>query len=994
MFKCGYKEPLKDCDKNNFVHIHVEIYEMKFAQYTIIIITLLINNKLVGQGYYKKTNPWADSVLKTMSLEEKIGQLFMVAAFSNKDTAHVGEISRLVSDYKIGGLIFFKGGPVRQANLTNYYQSKAKIPLMIGIDGEWGLSMRLDSTTVFPKQMQLGAMQSDTLVYKMGVEIARQCKRMGIHINFAPVADVNNNPLNPVISDRSFGEDKTKVTRFATAYMKGMQNTGIMACAKHFPGHGDVSVDSHKDLPVIFKTEAELDSLELFPFKKLFAEGIMSTMVAHLNLPNIDTTTNLASTLSTKVVKGLLRDKLGFEGLAFTDALNMKGASKYFAPGEVDLRALIAGNDILLYSENIPSAIRIIIAAIDSGMLSVEELDQHVLKILKAKYWCGLHNYLPIETDHLFEDLNTPQTAVLLRQMSEQSVFVVNNVDRILPIPTNPNLKIASIAIGSDNYNQFQMALLNYHRVTCMAADKFVTERFYDNWLERIEPFDIIIISLHGTSRFLTKEYGIPYGVQNFVNLISQRKKVILVDFSNVYSLEKFPDQRNVILGYEENENNFSVAAQIAFGALPSLAKLPVSVGSTYSIWQASNYRANERMKYGIPEMKGLNSKNLSKIDSIVAEGIRMNAFPGCQVLVARDGVVVYQKSFGNFTYDATSPSVKNSDLYDLASITKVAATNLQVMKLYEQKKITLDKKVSDYIKEAKGTTKAGVTIKQLLLHEGGLKAWIPFYKEAYKNNVLDSQIFSKTQDYLYFYKVADSLYINRAYHYIMWSKIYNSEMTAPGQYVYSDLDFMFLKKIIEKTNNNNFEDLISKTFYQPLGLTSMGFTPLNHFQKNEIAPTEEDKVFRKQLLQGNVHDQAAAMFGGVSGHAGLFGNANDLAVVFQMLLNKGTYNRIKYFEPSTVELFTSYQSQNSRRGLGFDKPERGTGKQSPTCESASPLTFGHTGFTGTCVWADPHTNLVYVFLSNRIHPNQDNNAIINLNIRTRIQQVIYDSMQ
>jgi len=351
---------------------------------------------------------WVDSVLQGLSVEERIGQLFMVAAYSNKGEVHWQKIAELITQHHIGGLIFFQGGPLRQASQQNYYQALAKVPLLIGMDAEWGLGMRLDSTIQFPRQLMLAAISDRQLIYDMGKEIARQCKRMGIHINFAPVVDINSNPNNPVINDRSFGENKINVTQKSIAYMRGLQENGIIACAKHFPGHGDTENDSHKTLPVIRHNKARLDSLELYPFKKLIDKGIKSIMAAHLFIPAYDKTANTASSLSKNVITDLLKNHLGYEGLVFTDALNMGGVSNYFAPGEIELKALLAGNDILLFPQDVPTAISKIKEAIEQGLISLDKIDSTVRKILFAKYWAGLHDYQPIKIAHLYEDLHPP----------------------------------------------------------------------------------------------------------------------------------------------------------------------------------------------------------------------------------------------------------------------------------------------------------------------------------------------------------------------------------------------------------------------------------------------------------------------------------------------------------------------------------------------------------------------------------------------------------
>jgi len=395
-----------------------------------------------------KQQLWVDSVFDSMSEEERLGQLFMVAAYSNRDEKHSEELEKLIREYNIGGLIFFQGGPVRQAILTNRYQAKAKVPLLIAIDGEWGLKMRLDSTMAFPKQMTLGAVQDDAYIYAMGKEVARQCKRLGIHVNFAPVIDVNSNPANPVIGVRSFGEDKFKVAEKGIAYMKGMQDNGVIACAKHFPGHGDTETDSHLTLPVITHTKERLNDVELYPFRELIKDSVFSIMVAHMHVPAYDSTTNMATTLSKSVVTDLLKNELQFKGLIFTDALNMKGVSSFFKPGEVDVLALLAGNDVLLYAEDVPTAIRKIHKAIKENKITWAEVDERVKKILTAKFWAGLDSLKPIELHNLYEDLNSSEAKALRQDIYEKALTIVRNDDNLIPIRILDTTTFASITIG------------------------------------------------------------------------------------------------------------------------------------------------------------------------------------------------------------------------------------------------------------------------------------------------------------------------------------------------------------------------------------------------------------------------------------------------------------------------------------------------------------------------------------------------------------------
>ena len=946
--------------------------------------------------FLSTNSKWADSVFKSLSTEERIAQLFMVAAYSNRDKKHITELKELVEKYKIGGLIFFQGGPVRQAIQTNYYQSFAKVPLFISIDAEWGLAMRLDSTTKFPRQMTLGAIQNDSLVYEMGKEIARQCKRLGMQINFAPVVDINNNPLNPVISNRSFGENKYNVTAKALMYMKGMQDNGVLANAKHFPGHGDTDSDSHKTLPTVKASRSRLDTLELYPFKELFAQGLGSIMVAHLSIPALDTTPNQASTLTKKIVTGLLKDTLGFKGLIFTDALNMKGVSKFYKPGEVDVKALIAGNDVLLFAEDVPTAIKEIKVAIERGEITQEEIDSRCLKILKAKQWAELNKYKPIELKNLYQNLNTPKAELINRKLNEAALTLLQNKNNVIPLQKLDTLKIASLSLGYKDINVFQKTLSTYTTVKHYGIAKDAKKEIVDSILNQLKNFNKVIVHLNNTNNKPDKDFGLTTQTINIVNVLVKQNKTIINVSANPYILSKIEALKNaeaVIMSYEDNDYSQTYAAQLIFGGIASNGKLPISVGD-YKVGTGIQTKAI-RFKYTMPEEVGANTALLDKIDSIALKGIVDKVFPGCQILIAKKGKVIYQKSFGYHTYD-NKIKVKNTDLYDIASITKIAATTASIMYLYDKKKIKLDEQLCVYLPELEGSNKQHITMREMLTHQAGLKDWIPFWqKTVNKDGSYKEGIYNNDPNETYNKRVANNLYIHKNYEDSIYKQIINSPIKDIGKYVYSDLGYYFLKRIIENETKAPLNVFVKNTFYAPLGLNTMTYKPLIKFEKEEIVPTELDTKFRKQLVHGDVHDQGAAMQGGVGGHAGLFSNANDLAVMMQLFMNKGEYGGVRYIDSSTVNEFTKCQyCTDNRRALGFDKPENNSNKPSPVCGCVSYLSFGHAGFTGTLAWADPEHELIYIFLSNRVNPNAEDNKLAKSGIRSKIQEVIYEAVK
>jgi beta-N-acetylhexosaminidase len=939
---------------------------------------------------FRKT--WVDSEFYSMTPDQRIGQLFMVAAFSNSKYPERVKLAALIAKYNIGGLIFFQGGPVRQAKLTNYYQTIAKIPLLIGQDAEWGLSMRLDSTIEFPHQIALGSIQNDTLIYEMGKEIARECKRIGVNIDFAPDVDINSNPDNPVINDRSFGEDRNNVMTKGLAYMLGLQDNGVMACAKHFPGHGSTDKDSHLTLPTVSASHKELDSIELYPFIRLIAAGVKGVMVAHLSVKALDST-GIPTTLSKLVVTGLLKDNFGFKGLTFTDALNMKGVSDSYPPGTVDAKALLAGNDMLLFPQDVPTAILKIKEAIADSEITQADIDLRVRKILEAKYWCGLNHFKRIETKNIYSDLNTADAELLKRKLIENSLTIVNNANNQLPLSQLDTLKIASLMIGADKESSFERMLSNYDTIAHYQITKNIDSSTAQHMLDTLSHYNLVIVGLEGMVRQPAKQFGITGSTISFLNRLNKRTNVCLTVFGNPYALKNFETIPLLIQAYSSDSDNQQLAAQLIFGGIPAKGKLSVSASA--SIHEGRGiFTQKIRLKYTMPEEVGIDGEKLSKkIDSIVNYSIKEYALPGCQVMVAKDGKVILQKSYGYFTYDKTRP-VKNSDIYDLASVTKIAATTLGIMKLYESNQINLTQKISFYLPDLNNTNKADIKVAEVMTHTAGLKPYEEFFKftlDAAGNP--DPKYYSKTEDAQHQLHVADSLWLINSYPDSIWQYIINSTLHDRGEYVYSDFSFIIMKRIFETLTHQTLDLYTENVFYKPMGLQTMWFKPLQHESKDNIVPTADDKLFRKQLLDGYVHDPTAAMFGGVCGHAGLFSDANDLTALMQMLLNGGSYGGRQYFKPATVKLFTQKYYDYCRRGLGFDKPETIPGKASPCISDVSAETYGHQGFTGTVVWVDPEYNLIFTFLSNRVYPDEENRKILTLGIREKIHQAIYDAI-
>jgi beta-N-acetylhexosaminidase len=947
----------------------------------------------VSPVFAQINQPWYLHQIQKMSLEEKIGQLFMVAAYSNKGPEHTKQLEDIIEKHKIGGLIFFQGDPLRQAYMTHYFQSISRTPLLIGMDAEWGLDMRIKPSIKYPFQLTLGSLEgeSDSLIYLMGRQIAKQCKAIGVHINFAPVADINNNPSNPIINFRSFGEKREAVARKSYLYSKGMQDEGVMACAKHFPGHGDTDADSHKELPLIPFDKKRLDSLELFPFNYLFQRDLAAVMLAHLQVPSLDNRANRPASLSRAVVTDLLKTEMGFTGLAITDALNMKGVRNYFPAGLGELEAFIAGNHILLFPDNIPLAVEKISTYVKNNPLAMEELNKRVEEILKWKEWCGLgYEQAPFPSN--LSALLFPEEADLLKEeVAKASIILVNDKNSLFPVGKNTEIKYHFVILGTEipqSYNQllknqFKNAQITFIKRGSAWENYALVLRGANNAKQHT------LVSIHQPKIWNTKSYGFTEDEFKFISQLNASTSSGFVFFCNPYVLNKAKGIASCIVAHEDEEAFYKSAIELMKGTIKFKGKLPVST-LEYKIGSGIvSTSATDNLKIGANHSKKLQTEQLKSIDPILQELTQKRAAPGCRVIVAHQGEIVYDKSHGFHTYENKEP-VKPHDLYDLASVTKVAATTLAVMKLYEDKKLSLDDPISKYLVWTRQTNKARITIREILLHESGLPAWLPFYKET--TGLFYDSLYKSCQDSLYCIEVADRLFLHQDYKYNMYQQVLAAPL-GPKKYLYSDLGMILMKEIIEQASAEPFDWYIKKHLYEPMGLTHITFNPLCCYERFRIVPTQNDFMFRRQLVHGYVHDPGAAMLGGYSGHAGLFASAYEITAIGNMLLNGGNYNGQSILKKETIDYFTKKQSYISRRGLGWDRPELGGGA-SPASKMASSKAFGHTGFTGTCLWVDPEHQLVYVFLSNRIFPDEENKELIKGNYRTRIQDQIYLALQ
>ncbi|WP_047546459.1 glycoside hydrolase family 3 N-terminal domain-containing protein [Psychroserpens sp. Hel_I_66] len=934
---------------------------------------------------------WVDSTYNAMSLEEKVGQLFMVRAFSDEKKSNQNEVAKLINDYHIGGLIFSTGGPVAQAKQNNLYQAISKTPLLIGMDAEWGLSMRLDSTYAFPWNMTLGAINDNTLVERTGYYIGEHCKRIGVHFNFAPVVDINTNPKNPIIGNRSFGEDRDNVTDKASAFMKGMQDAGVLANAKHFPGHGDTDSDSHKTLPTINFNEKRIDSIELYPYKKLIKEGLSSVMVAHLNVPSLEPRDGFPSSLSKHIVTDILKDTLGFKGLIFTDALEMKGVSNYSTPGDIDLAALKSGNDVLLISEDVPKGIEKIIEAYNNKDITEDRLAHSVKKILMAKYKVGLNNYEPIGTATLMEDLNRLSDDLLYEELMEASITVLKNKSNILPLRNLETKKIAYVELGDSDGSVFFDELKKYTKVHMIKAD------LLDELITKLQNYNTVIVGFHKKNDNPWQDYQFTDKELVWLYEIARTNNVILDVFARPYAMIDMLSIENIegiVMSYQNSDISQQKSAQVLFGGIAAKGNIPVSIGEHFEAGEGIKYTADQSLSYGLAESVGMSTAKLNKLDSIAQYAVDKKMTPGIQLLVARKGKVVYSKNFGKHTYEGSDP-VKFDDMYDVASLTKILATLPLLMELEEKKALSLDTKLSKILPEFAGTNKKNVTIKQMLSHYARLRPWIPFYVATLDSATKkpDPKYYRRSETPNFNIKITDQMFLRNDYPDSIQKIIKETDLLSTQRYRYSDLPYYILKKYIEGYYKKPLDELVQDHFYKSLGANYTTYNPASQFSDKNLVPTEIDDYYRYKEVHGYVHDMGAAMQNGVGGHAGVFSNANDVAKIMQMYLQKGYYGGKRYLKPETVDKFntTYYRNKGVRRGIGFDKPQLGV--EGPTCGCVSMKSFGHSGFTGTYAWADPDEEIVYVFLANRTYPKAETNLLLRENIRTDIQRLIYEAI-
>lgn len=938
----------------------------------------------------EQAEQWAKKNLQQMSIDEKIGQLFIFNLSAEDTEKNRKRLREAVVDCKVGGLLFWRGTIEEQARLTNYAQTLSQsVPLLVTLDGEWGLNMRLSDGLRYPRKLTMSAMNNEQLIARYAREMARQCRELRIQFNIDPVVDVNLNPNNPVINIRAFSDDPQLVARYATIMHEESRKNGVFCVPKHFPGHGDTHQDSHHELATVEHSLEQLQSVDLLPYQTLIDNHLLDAlMVGHIAVPALDSTCTPA-TLSYPILTDLLRKKMGFDGLIMTDAFKM-GVVRKMEGAEV--KSLQAGVDLILDPMDLSKAVKDVKKAVKDGRLTEQQIDEKCFRILTYKYLCGLSNYNPIEINGLVERINTSEACRLQTEMSRAAITMLKNDSLLLPLKQDE--KTLLVLMGKDSTCHFATQLKNYLQdslqVVVVSSEQMQNK---DSLMlnDTIAMADVVVFAQ------FTKEIA----VEQYESMLSHcNGKSVVVGFISPYLLRSYTDcyksASSFVMAYEMSESAQDAVAKALMGEFVPTGKLPVDMDSVC-------FR-----KFDEHQLLSQNKNRYRSLLPIVEEAIAQRATPGCQLVVADNQQLLYSESFGKTMYD-DGRSVLNSDMYDLASLTKISATLFAVMKLFDEKKISLSDSVTHFLPQFSPIFDK-ITIQDLLYHESGLPASLPFYYSTIEK--LPSPFIRYKKRSSHVVQVDENAYADTSFVYkkslistkdsvgrlpiardmFVDEKVYNDSVEArlsrvkigKKKYQYSDVNFLLLQKICEKVTNIPLSQYVDSVFYKPLGMKRTMFLPLRHVDVSEIVPSAYDRLFRRQLIHGYPHDENAAFLGGVAGHAGLFSSAESLLPIFQMLLNRGEYQGVRYLSRATCELFLSAQSDKSHRGLGFNR------WNIKVDDSTEKIMLGHTGFTGTCVFFDVQTNLIYIFLSNRVYPNAWNKKLLQLNTRSHIAEELY----
>lgn len=916
------------------------------------------------EAFTGEPSDWVGETLEEMTLEEKVSQLISVRAygyFQNDATDRTRRLFDMVANGRVGGVCLFQGDVVTSGLLVNRLQGLAKVPLLVSADFEWGMAMRLRRATRFPEAMALGATRDTALAYGMGRAIGREARAIGVRQVFAPVADVNNNPANPVINTRSFGENPSMVAAMATAVARGIQDEGVIATAKHFPGHGDTDVDSHYGLPFMRHSRGRMDSVELVPFRALVAGGVGSVMIAHCDIPSLGGRTGVPATLSPEAIDSLLIGAMGFRGLVVTDAMDMAGLTRHFDPGEAAVMAVEAGADVLLLPEDAKRAAAALLGAVGSGRLSVARIDSSVRKILEAKAWAGLPEAEPVDLAALPGAVAAPEAADLARTIARASVTLLRNGGS-LPLGKGRGRILHVVVTDTEEYRteinrpdlpwpneragEYYAGLVRarWNATQTVRLDPSTLPVTIDSIVRRAASAQTLLVSVLSRARASYGKAGLPPKLVDGVSrIVGSNPRNVVVSLGSPYVLANFPAAAAVVAAYSDAEASVEAVAECLFGEIPTKGRLPVTVPGLYP-YGSGILTGQLVLRHDTPSEAGIDPAALDRVDSTLGAAIADSAFPGAQLVAVRDNAIVVDRAYGRQTYDHESPAVTPRTLYDLASVTKAVATTAAVMRLFDEGKVGLDDRAGRFIPAFDTGARSAVTVEQLLRHRAGLPPFRRYF--------LTCTTAQQTLD----------------------SVLATPLVARPGDStIYSDFSFIVLGKIVEAAGGTTLDRYVDSVFYAPLGMTRTMFLPPAEL-RDSVAPTEFDSLYRRRLVRGEVHDENAFALGGVSGHAGVFSTAGDLAVFMQMLMNGGTYGGTRYLRAQTVALFTGRRDTSQERGLGWDFVS--TGGYTSAGRLLGARTFGHTGFAGTSVWADPEKKIFVILLTNRVFPTRNNNKI------------------
>ncbi|WP_103029285.1 glycoside hydrolase family 3 N-terminal domain-containing protein [Salinibacter altiplanensis] len=910
---------------------------------------------------------WAEQQLQSMTLDEKIAQLFVVridGEFQNANAPSYRETATLVEEFGAGGLIFGPGAPMTQIAMANDLQAKAERPLLVAQDTEWGVGMRIDEATSFPPAMAIGATRDASHAYRVGYATAREARALGVHQLYAPVADVNNNPKNPIINVRSFGASSSLVGTMASAFTRGAQRGGTLATVKHFPGHGDTDVDSHINLPILRFDRGRLDSLELAPFRQTFDAGVQSVMTGHLALPEI-AADSVPATLSRPLTHGLLRAELGFDGLVVTDALNMQAVTRTFGVGETAVRVLEAGADLVLMSTNPHAAHQAVRRAVTHGRIDTTEINDSVRRLLAKKQDLGLHETRAVSLDTTRHRVAQRSHEVLSRTVARESLTLLANADSLLPLTPPEQYDALAVTLSDSEYpgtgdtfvdrlrEQPAIESLDTRRLDPRSDSTDVKDHLAD-----ASDHDIVIVPSFLRVQAWSGSIGLSDRHHDFLeDLAGTDTPVAFVAFGNPYApTDLAPTPDAILTAYGSGDASQRAAAQALGGGTGTPGRLPVTIPGVAERGDGLGL-APVSPREGFPESVGMEGPRLARLDTLLRSAMLDEAFPGGAVAVGRGPALAKLDAFGYRTYEETTP-VQTGTQYDLASLTKVVATTTAVMKLYEADSLALDAPVARYLPAFAQNGKEAVTVRQLLAHSSGLKSYLgPSERGPTRAALLDTLM---AQPLTY----------------------------TPGtQSTYSGLNAITLMRIVETVSDRSFDAFCRTHIFEPLGMDQTGFYDASAI-RDWVAPTTDTAGTRRH---GSVHDPMARDMGGVSGNAGLFSTAEDLARFGYMLTHEGRIDGRQFLEPETIRTFTAQTDvPGSTRALGWDtKSPEG---YSSAGDEFSASSFGHTGYTGTSFWVDPAEDLFFVLLTNRVYPDDTADQITQ--VRPRAANVVHRALK